>query len=572
MPADHKLPPAMVEVELEEKDVHEDVLKAMEAMSKIRNETIANRNITDEQRDEYLHLAYRLASGVEGIADNDLIDKMQKIGDKIAKNPLLIKYDPLQDRYWQRKDSEFSETLEGILVSITKEGFSGARGKHHLLQAIKYIGASGEEQEAQMKIYDTILPYNGAVDDFGESRGALMGLASFLFGERCKVEKENGLTLKVVRPKKLSYDLVELARDMGYTRMKLRIDEDEINELKSIDEIEVCNTKKESEMTNEKKNKLRKLIGKSALLSYPLIGTLPRSMQERVLTLYDPTERRDSDGNKYSEMNNKEISLFFYSSISEAVIGIGTGLYGIFSGNTPFTIVGASILGDTALKFGLGMKTDKNYGSALLKPFMLPLEVALKNGKYEAEIKFLNTPDVEDRTLDVLRDYETLAQLVLSEDIENSLVWGTQNNSAFGKKLVKNFKDGLTDGRIGIFHEGEFAVEKKSFLAELNGKIPINPIIDKKTQSVIFPYETEISGYEKDTYLYCFRGARYLVTKISRSDQKEDSDNNKIADILSSNTDEAVKAQNIFSQYKPTYLHLRKYEGGKLSQDFEITA
>jgi len=49
--------PKAVILELEDKDVREDFLKVMSAMDRIRKERISDREITREQKNEYLHLA-----------------------------------------------------------------------------------------------------------------------------------------------------------------------------------------------------------------------------------------------------------------------------------------------------------------------------------------------------------------------------------------------------------------------------------------------------------------------------------------------------------------------------------
>ena len=69
--------PKHVTLELEEADVQSDIIKVTDAMSRIRAEALHNEKLTDAQKDEYLHLTYRLASGIEGTADSKTVKKLE---------------------------------------------------------------------------------------------------------------------------------------------------------------------------------------------------------------------------------------------------------------------------------------------------------------------------------------------------------------------------------------------------------------------------------------------------------------------------------------------------------------
>src|SRR3989338_11521055 len=100
-------PSSTMTIELEEKDVRNDLPDVVNAMSKIRAETIKDRKLTDEQKDEYLHMSYRLASGIQAVADEPMTKRMQVVADRLNKNPTLLRYDPMQDGYWRKQERSF---------------------------------------------------------------------------------------------------------------------------------------------------------------------------------------------------------------------------------------------------------------------------------------------------------------------------------------------------------------------------------------------------------------------------------------------------------------------------------
>ena len=85
--------PKTVTLELEENDVQEDIVKVLESMSKIRSAALVDNKLDEKQKDEYLHLAYRLASGIEALADNSLLGKMDSLVKIVDKDKRLLRYD-----------------------------------------------------------------------------------------------------------------------------------------------------------------------------------------------------------------------------------------------------------------------------------------------------------------------------------------------------------------------------------------------------------------------------------------------------------------------------------------------
>ena len=66
--------PSRLTVELNEQDVQQDLHKIISAMGLIRNEQLTKNGICDENKNEYLHLTYRLASAIGGLADIPLLE------------------------------------------------------------------------------------------------------------------------------------------------------------------------------------------------------------------------------------------------------------------------------------------------------------------------------------------------------------------------------------------------------------------------------------------------------------------------------------------------------------------
>src|SRR3989338_9754321 len=205
--------PKVVTLEINDDDVREDISKIIKSMSEIRAETVTSTGISNEKKDEYLHLAYRLASGIEGIADNGMFSKMQRITKILEKNNVLLKYDPMQDGYWRKREKEFVQTLDDLLFSVVKDDFETIETKHHVLQAVKYLAVEGSPFKEREEVYDTILPFHGPSklenNDFGRK------LLGKLFGNQYNVSSLEELTLYVDASQDgFTEDIIKLAEEM----------------------------------------------------------------------------------------------------------------------------------------------------------------------------------------------------------------------------------------------------------------------------------------------------------------------------------------------------------------------
>jgi len=76
---------------------------------------------------------------------------------QLDRNPALFAYDYLQDGFWRESEPEFTRSLDNIVISLEEDDFADLEDKHHLLNALKYLGSKDEELKKRLEIYDTIL-------------------------------------------------------------------------------------------------------------------------------------------------------------------------------------------------------------------------------------------------------------------------------------------------------------------------------------------------------------------------------------------------------------------------------
>ncbi len=219
-------PPKYMAIELKDRDIQEDLPKIVKDMSQIRAETIKDRELSSKQKDEYLHLTYRLASGLKAIADEQMTRKMQIIANKLTKNSSLLKYDSMQDAYWKEQETKFADTLDSLLITTVGDDFHNVDSKHHILQAIKYLGVEEMDFEKREEVYNNILPFQNAVQL--KSQGFLKNLWGSLFGARYKATSLENLTLNIDATRGgFTPELIKIAKERGYTSMLLDVTEKE---------------------------------------------------------------------------------------------------------------------------------------------------------------------------------------------------------------------------------------------------------------------------------------------------------------------------------------------------------
>ena len=224
-------PPSTMNVELEDKDVRKDLSEIVNAMSKMRAETIKDRKLRDEQKDEYLHMSYRLASGIKAVADEPMIKKMQIVAERLNKNPDILKYDPMQDGFWRKKEGRFTDALDDLLFSIVSDDFHSVDAKHHVLQAVKYLGVEDASKKEREEVYDTILPFHGPVL-LGTRESLVKKIFGRLFGNQYKISNLDELALHIdATGNGFTDEFIQMARDRGYTTLRVDISEKDFKRL-----------------------------------------------------------------------------------------------------------------------------------------------------------------------------------------------------------------------------------------------------------------------------------------------------------------------------------------------------
>jgi hypothetical protein len=231
-------PRQQVHIDLEEGDVIRDIADVVDAMQRIRFETEETGKGSNSQRDEYVHLVHRLASSIDGLANDDT-DSGEKVKSLVGiaykefkSNQSLMQYDPRQDTYWQHKNQLFVTSLDKLVISVLRENLNTMDSKHHIAQAIKYMVASDESPAQREKIYPTLLPFQSVVPLQNEG-SFLQRVKCALLGSKFVVENEEPLTLKVNKYADGFDEVLWFARDRGYVNVTIeKMEQHEFLELK----------------------------------------------------------------------------------------------------------------------------------------------------------------------------------------------------------------------------------------------------------------------------------------------------------------------------------------------------
>ncbi len=151
-------PPDRIVVEMTRKDVHDNLVSIVESMERIRQEGLANLGNSDDQKMDYLRLTGELASCLKAvIKDNDLVDHANAVNFLVNGDVLLRNYDPLQEVFWNSRNSNLKNALDDSSVVLLGDDFVGESQAYHLFQALKYLNINNSDKDA---VYETILPVN----------------------------------------------------------------------------------------------------------------------------------------------------------------------------------------------------------------------------------------------------------------------------------------------------------------------------------------------------------------------------------------------------------------------------
>jgi hypothetical protein len=227
-------------IELEYEDIVKTSLQIFRYMNIVRNNSINNNKISNFEKDEYLHLTQRLASCIENIVDDKSIENIQSLANIVNDKEKLINYDTLQTKFWKKENNQFEDTLKTIVENIYSKNEELKKVNldyninpinlgmdnisYHLFQAIKYIDKCDEEENIRTKTYNTILPHQKPIEMNKEN-------------QENKIETKDNLISRVKRTIRIDNvkdeltDLIEEAKEQGYTYLDVKLKQSELKEL-----------------------------------------------------------------------------------------------------------------------------------------------------------------------------------------------------------------------------------------------------------------------------------------------------------------------------------------------------
>lgn len=539
-------PPKQVNITLEDTDVHRDMDSIISSMDKIRAEAKADKQISDQQMDEYLHLAYRLASGIKSVAGEKLLPKMQKVASRMDANPMLMRYDPMQDGIWKKEEKEFVASLDDILIAVEGDNFRSSEERHHILQAIKYL-AAGESFEEKERIYNSIIPFEGGIlSDNKET--AKDKLINFFFGSSFRSETVDPLTLRVDANLKFLEEIKAKASERGYRYLRIAIPEEEVAQFKDENRgIKVIGKveKKKSEIDSE--NKTRKIV-KNALcatmpLSYPILGALGQSRVERIV------EYAYADSNGQSQ--EKHTGGMLISSLgANALGGIAMIIKGFHDNSWAEGFFGVYMVAEQIVRVKEASEYEGNNLIPTIPGAIFNEVYNLFTGKkdrkgnqIEVEINLEDKAKMQPSDITPALQYlEKMALVEVPEEIAGNLIFGPGNNRYFGRKFI-----GYLEEKAGK--------TKDSFTMD----------VDKKNEAVVYSKWSAAGDYIKTHELVCIGNQKYLVNIITPDNINPQEQG--VIEALKTSRDLKEASEKILSKDGVKYLRIRKYEGSKLTAE-----
>ena len=537
--------PKAVILELEDKDVREDFLKVMSAMDRIRKERISDREITREQKNEYLHLAVRLASGIEALADEKTLGKMDFVVKQLDRNPALFAYDYLQDGFWRESEPEFTRSLDNIVISLEEDDFADLEDKHHLLNALKYLGSKDEELKKRLEIYDTILPFN--TPSMEQNRKLFEGELKRLRIEG--IQEQDEITANVKNSDDVER-VLSVAQKLGFSNVKTIIGKKKYEEIeKKYPGSSIVGDESSVNSLKFKRGKFAKAFGKIKPLTYPILGASSSYVQESL-------ERRVGKENfdaGYSTIHSF-IGFLSYGALYTIYHIVRRKLEDVTGLNLPDSSLafGLSVLGQEAIRmFRASSKANITNdhrpavgniaGTILFSPLSLYFHLTNDEDSVRnvANIKLVS-PEAEPK-IGRLQNYHKLldefAKEKLPEDIENNLVWSLDNHHTqgyyFADRVIRNKK------LLGKFGK----------LEHLDRELGALTLYDKR----------ESGPYQKTSAIVCFKGRRYVMTYVTG---KKENDFNTVSNLLSTDKKMNEKISELSGLTDAEYLHLTEYANG----------
>lgn len=518
-------PPSFLTLEIEEQDVYADLSSILQSMMQMRMQSVKEKKFSDEEKDEYLHLTYRFASGLEAIADDTMTDHLQKVAGSLDKNEELFLYDPLQDGYWkQQGEKEFVSSLDELAVAVSRDDFHDLDVKHHILQAIKYLGTRNEPAEVKDKVFETIQPFHGGISVSKESLSKK--IAGFFFGIRCKTERVNPLTLRVDGPLEFLDDILRAASKKGYVNVQMPIHFVEFEKLSFPGKKILGEARNVFESDME-----TRLFEYTKAISYPLLGLLPQSTQRNIenrIPSYSP-----------------EVG-FFASFIAEAFAFVGLTAAWHFTDNNSYIVATSAVCLDLVIRASFLIGRQEHVGSYMAKLALYPFEENNKRVRASLAEFPVRKPVSYQEFRSPLPYFEALCAVDVPREIEDSLVPAPGNHHSFSKKFRSY-------------------VEEK---AEYNPKeLKMNVESVRNEGALAYHQEVKVDDYTKMSSLICFPQERYILTTISKKPLEKYVET--LIPALKGEGEVAEKTATLADSVNAKYIHLRRFVGGNMTHDLE---
>lgn len=541
-------PPKQMSVNLEDNDINNDMNAIIAAMAKIRAEASTDKGISDKQKDEYLHLTYRLACGIKATADETTLTRMQKIASTLDRNPKLMAYDPRQDGFWKQKESAFIKTLDTLLISTEGDRFSSIDDKHHILQAIKYL-AAGETLEEKERIYDSIVPFNGGILENAKSNFFTRVLGN-LFGKNIQVESIDQLVLKSDSGAETLDELKQIAKDRGYTKLRIKIPQDERREFErknSNTQVIGVIENNQNESLREPSQLPRKALKFLTYATFPISGYILGSLGGEKNAKFWSYLNQNPDYNNTTQRGWCNV----FSVLGNAAGAVAAGFYAAQDDVTGAKAIAFGLLStylgiEQVVRFGYGVEHEELLPTIPGELITLPFEnIKKKDPKrnLEVEINLGNDFEITKDESKELTYFEKACEQEVPEEIERNLTWNEMNHHNFGKEFLEYMAKSLPS----------------------SAGLAIN--LDKKKQRISYSSVKQLGEYTKTNQLVCKSGKRYLLTAITSGTNPI---SEQILDELTSEGSSIEKIRKARSSRGISYLHLREYAGNKLIYDEAI--
>ena len=539
-------------------DEQKALVNLVNEMTKIRLGGINRREVSGSLKDKYLSLTQSLAARLKAVTYEPIQRRMGEVGKVINKSDDFLYYDPLQRGYWIDRNKDFVHNLDEILISLVGDEFVTVDSAHHFLQAIKYLTVEKALPQDKEKVYDTVLPFQPALP-VAKANNFVSKLVAPIFGEKCNVENVDKLTLKIDGSLDNLDTIVKQVGDLGYLGVFIQVHENAVTGIAERFPGTFVAPRVKIEKSQEKK-RFAKLVGGvikyTTPISYPIIGGLPIKLRERVNNVA-------ADGGYNFDAEKQCLS----NGLTEGISGAVLAIVGMATANPVLGFSGAYLLAQTLGRVGYLIKNDKAgvsasdswKGSPHAKLACMPLEVMVNEaglktyGGRDNQVLFIPiTHDVAnpETVVNTTRFYESLMEVNIPADVETNLVWNPGNHNEYGKRFAE-------------------------YLSHLPGKAPIElkPEIDRQNQFIVYRNSASIGEYKKDVSLYFFNGYRYIMTTIVPDKNKKDIAKILDAVLLDKATEGSYvkKSEAIFNMTEATYIRLKRFEGGKQVNDYELT-